>query len=149
MQHSPSGIKVDTLKHLESALDDRNSEWLDSILAQSAGALHFMDASILIRLAEAPWHQRHEDVVFALQGLRSPEAVNALERTAFSKHEYLAYDNSHALARKCTWALADIGTPEAHQALTRIASCSDETIAGYARKRLDNWQLELPRKGNS
>jgi hypothetical protein len=57
--------------------------------------------------------------------------VDALERTAHAVHDYLAYDDGFALTRKCTWALADIGTPEAQQALTRLA-CDNSNIASYA-----------------
>jgi hypothetical protein len=35
------------------------------------------------------------------------------------------------LHEKCTWARADIGTPEAQQALTRLA-CDNSNIASYA-----------------
>jgi hypothetical protein len=72
--------------------------------------------------------------------------VDALERTAYAVHNYLAYDDGFALARKCTWAPADIGTPEAQQALTRLASGDNAVIASYAQKRLTNWQNELRRK---
>jgi len=81
--------------------------------------------------------------------LRSPAAVDALERTAHAVHGYLAYDDGFALARKCTWALADIGTPEAQQALVRLAACDNSIIASYAQKRLTNWQNEFHRKGHS
>jgi hypothetical protein len=98
-------------------------------------------------LADAPWHFSHEDVVHALQRLRSPEAVGLLERTAFSVHKYQDYDETFGLARKCTWAPADIGTPEARLALARLANCNNSFIAVYAKKRLDQWERELHRKG--
>jgi len=50
------------------------------------------------------------------------------------------------LASQCIWALADIGSPEADDALTRIADCGNPVIAKYALERLKNWQKELPRK---
>jgi hypothetical protein len=103
--------------------------------------------AILAKLIEAPWHVMHEDIARALQQLRSPEAVEGLERTAYSHFEYLEYDNGYPLIHKCTWALADIGTPEAKQALERIAQHDDPEIAGYAQKRLAQWEQELHRKG--
>ncbi len=75
--------------------------------------------------------------------------MDALERTAHVVYDYLAYDDGFALARKCTWAPADIGTPEAQQALTRLSACDNSIIASYAQKRLAKWQDELHRKGHS
>jgi len=101
-------------------------------------------------LAEAllmPWHMRHEDVALALQRLRDPRTVDALFRASLSKHDYLAYDEFSGLARKCTWALADIGTVEAKQRLEQLAGSENPTIAAYARKRLDRWEEERERKG--
>ena len=146
MEHPPTESQIEAARRLDSAIRLRNPELAESAIC-GAFSLHPIHAPALILLAEASWHQRHEDVVRYLQQLRSPAAVDALERTAFSIHEYLAYDEDFGLARKCTWALADIGTPAAHQALTRLADCNNPTIAGYAKKRLDNWQKELPRKG--
>ena len=93
------------------------------------------------------WHTRHEDVASALQKLRDPRSVGALFEAALSRHGYLGYDEFFGLARKCTWALADIGTPEARERLQELASGQNATIAAYARKRLDRWEQELHRKG--
>ena len=103
----------------------------------------------LIELLGKPWHQRHEDVVGALQELRDPRAVNALYEEAHATYEYLSYDEVFGLARKCTWALADIGTPEAKAKLETLAQEGNELVAGYARKRLDRWESELTRKGHA
>jgi hypothetical protein len=62
------------------------------------------------------------------------------------KHDHLAYDDRHALARKCTWALADIGTPAARAHLEGIAHRGDPELAVYAQERLANWESELDRK---
>jgi hypothetical protein len=48
------------------------------------------------------------------------------------------YDEGHALARKCTWALAKIGTREAVDRLRDLACCGDSVIEAYARKRLSD-----------
>lgn len=101
----------------------------------------------LVALLRASWHTRHEDVARWLQQLRDPRAVDALFDAALTKHAHFEHDSSYAFARKCTWALADIGTPEARAYLTRLASGDDAEIAGYAQKRLDQWDDELDRKG--
>lgn len=93
------------------------------------------------------WHTRHEDIARALQELKDSRAVSALESAALVDYPYLAFDENFALARKCTWALADIGTIEAKQALARLASNARLEVSSFAQKRLDNWGMELSRKG--
>jgi|ERR1041384_60671 hypothetical protein len=104
-------------------------------------------APLLARLLLQPWHRKHEDIASALQQLRVPATADALAEAALVKHDYLAYNDSHALARKCTWALADIGSPQARCHLETLARVDDAEIAGYAQKRLDSWDSELGRKG--
>jgi len=106
------------------------------ILAWRFSALGPSHVDVLCTLLLAPWHTRHEDIAKALQTLRDPRAVGALTEAATTKHAYLEYDQSHALARKCTWALADIGTDAARARLLQLTRCTDETVAGYARRRL-------------
>jgi hypothetical protein len=101
----------------------------------------------LIEFLRASWHYHHEDIAFTLQQLRDPRAIEALYETALTKHDYHAYDDGHALARKCTWALADIGTPEALEKLQSPAKSGDPEIAAYAKKRIDRWAAEKARKG--
>ena len=100
----------------------------------------------LLALLTQRTHTRHEDIVSSLQMLRDPRAVDALYDTALVNHEYLAYDKLFGLARKCTWALADIGTPEARARLVILARNSNSQIAAYAQKRLDSWDDERQRK---
>ena len=104
-------------------------------------------APVLAALLLEPWHHQHEDIARTLQKLRIASTAGALAEAARVKHEYLAHDDSHALARKCTWALADIGSTEARAHLEGLAKDADSEIAGYAQERLDNWQSELGRKG--
>ena len=64
---------------------------------------------LLVQLASADWHHKHEDVVSALGQLRSPAAVEALYHAAWWVPDYLDFDESRALAVKAIWALG--GTP--------------------------------------
>lgn len=100
---------------------------------------------MLCRLLHVDWHSQHEDIVSTLQGLKDPRAVDALYGAAFVKHEYLAYDEFFGLARKCTWALADIGTADALVKLQLLAASDNSVIAGYAQKRVHNWKNERSR----
>jgi hypothetical protein len=138
---------------VESALRDAlASQDADTVECALLLAFHFdlmtVDlAPLLAALLVLPWHRKHEDIARALQQLRTPATADALAQAALMKHDYLAYDDSRALARKCTWALADIGSPQARVHLENLARVDDSKIAGYARKRLLNWDAELRRKG--
>jgi hypothetical protein len=101
----------------------------------------------ILHLLALPWHRQHEDLIGWLQQLRDPRAVDALHAAALVDHEYLDHDEFFGVARKCTWALADIGTPEALSKLRLLAASSNPLIAGYAQKRVDAWDAEAPRKG--
>jgi hypothetical protein len=100
----------------------------------------------LLSLLRSSEHFRHEDIVLALQGARDMRAVDALFETATISHKYLDYDETFGLARKCTWALADIGTNEARTRLEQLAKGENPSIARYAKKRLDHWEDERHRK---
>ena len=115
------------------------------IMAWQVG-LHECMTPVLNALSEAEFHTRHEDVVRALQVVGNVSSVGALERVAHAKHECLSYDEVFVLARKCTWALADIGTSEARAALERLSQSSEPLIGEFAQKRLVNWGAELGRK---
>src|SRR4051794_19486668 len=114
-------------------LDETRRKLLDAMTARDAGA--FEDAlfnafgrgvprelsGLLAEALRMPWHQRHEDLARALQDLKDPDSVDALFLAAQDVHEYLSYDEFFGLARKCTWALADIGTPAAKARLEELA----------------------------
>ncbi|MBK7398395.1 MAG: hypothetical protein IPJ34_19405 [Myxococcales bacterium] len=92
------------------------------------------------------WHTVHEDVARALQTLQHPSSVESLFAAAHAQQPYLEYDECFGLARRCTWALADIGTPEARQRLIDLAAGDNAIIAGYAQKRLDHWDIDGHRR---
>ena len=94
-------------------------------------ALHLLN-----QLLVEGWHNRHEDIAFALEGLRDPSSVEPLYQAALSRHEYLDFDEGYALARKCTWGLYKIGTLEAFERLRDLSWVENPVIAAYARKRL-------------
>jgi len=121
---------------VEQAIDDAHRVGSDSTIVP-----------LLLDLLEQDFHSRHEDIIRMLQRLKDPRASQSLYKAALVTHDYLDYDDFFGLARKCTWALADIGTPEARSLLEQLALNENGYIAGYAQKRLDNWDEELSRKG--
>jgi hypothetical protein len=94
-------------------------------------------------------HYRHEDIVRLLQEAKDSRAVDTLYKAALVIPEYQEeYDGGAALARKCTWALADIGNAEAYHKLLLLAKNNNPEIAGYAQRRIGLWEKELPRKSH-
>ena len=135
------------LRELWRAIEARDAERVEFALYDCyKSGLTPEHVPSLIKLLGQPWHYRHEDVVHALQELKDPRAIDALYEEAHASYEYLAYDEFYGLARQCTWALADIGTPEAQAKLQALAREDNELVAGYARRRLDRWENELHRK---
>jgi hypothetical protein len=138
----------DIRERLEQAIEARNAHAFELALtsAYQLGLTRDL-AGPLTQALLMGWHTRHEDVARALQTLKDPVAVDALFEAALSKHDYLEYDEFFGLARKCTWALADIGTVDAKRRLERLAACENAQISAYAQKRLDRWEDEKERKG--
>src|SRR6266542_204698 len=68
---------------------------------------------MLLDLAVASWHERHEDVIDALAKLKAPKSVDALFRTALTSFPYREYDEFNSLGMKCVRALAAIQTKDA------------------------------------
>jgi hypothetical protein len=91
---------------------------------------------LLVQLASADWHHKHEDVVSALGQLRSPAAVEALYHAAWWVPEYLDFDESRVLAVKAIWALGGTPGAEAEQALERLLSAEGEVVREAARAQL-------------
>ena len=96
--------------------------------------LEFLD--VLIRLSDADWHQRHEDVVTALDKLRDVRATDAFYRATLKLHTYLDYDDSRALASKAIWALGRLGDATADQRLRSLAESGEPVVRAYAREQL-------------
>lgn len=147
------GFDVDTepravLGLLEEATRLGDAASIECALMIAPGRTGDLDVvPTLIELLGSEAHVRHEDVARWLQQLRDPRAVEALHAAALTEHGHLGHDGGHALARKCTWALADIGTPEAREKLRLLAEGDDAEIAGDALRRLERWGEELARKG--
>lgn len=97
------------------------------------------------KLLKLSWHTCHDQLVLNFQRLSNPLTIGILYETALNEEiESMDYK---PIARKCTWALADIGTEAAKGKLNLLAKCGDEIIEGYANKRLINWEKEQYRKG--
>ena len=138
------------VKKLRKSIESKNPDEVDNAVIEATSTDKPAEVvPYLCELLEAKWHFDHEDITLALQKIGDSRAIDVLKRTATCKFDYLDYDDSYPLSRKCTWALADIGTEEAKAALKELAKNSDELIAEYAQKRINNWDKELKRKRNA
>ncbi len=125
------------LKLLGRAITDRDARGVE--MALHVGHRFGITSDYLaplLQLATADFHERHEDVVRALQHLAAPESVEALEATAVASYPYLEYDDDYALGIKCLHALEAIATPDAYAAIERLSRSSNEVLAAKATAML-------------
>ena len=124
---------------LEEAYRAQNAEDLQCALiighAFGFGPEHI---DVLRRLAEAEWHYSHEDVVEALDSLRTSDAVEALFRATQWVPKSLEYDDSRALAVKAIWALGKIPGTAAETKLETLARSGDAILRKTAMEQLES-----------
>ena len=91
---------------------------------------------VLCKLADEEWHKSHEDVVWALDGLRDKRAIDVFVRAALKLHPYLAYDDTRALASKALYALANLADPDADERLRWLSQSDDPVVKEEAVRQL-------------
>lgn len=132
------------LSVLQNAYETKNAEEIDLGLTlpffdkDFKGSNKYVD--ILCKLLREPWHHKHEDIAVLLQGLKAPESVDALYEAVFSRFDYLDYDDTYALARKCIHALGDINTEYSREKLKLLASSDIPIIKEKADKQLNYYR---------
>jgi hypothetical protein len=139
MSRFPSAIERGMVasRLLEDVFTSRNSDDVQSaLIVGHAFGFASEQVGLLTRLLEADWHVSHEDVVSALDKLRSPEGVNALYHATQWTPAYLSYDDSRALAGKAIWALGNLTGNEASAALQQLAASNDAFIKNSAKEQL-------------
>ena len=120
---------------LEAVLAQRDAAELTRVLATvwSVG-LSVKWAPVFAKLLVERWHFQQEDLANALQDLRDPSTADALLVVALDSAPYDEIDDGRALARKCVWALHDIG---ARAELEQIATTAkDEETRERAADKL-------------
>jgi hypothetical protein len=128
------------LEQLNIAYTTTDSDLLDYVIPVVSFDTNFPNTEkyvqIFCQLLREDWHYRHEDIVSLLEGIKSPNSIEDLFDTASKKFEYLDYDETYSLARKCTYALAAIKSPLAVEKLNLLANHEIEILSGYAKQRL-------------
>jgi HEAT repeat protein len=104
-------------------------------------------APLLTKLLLEDWHDSHEDIAFELGLIGDPCAIDSIAKAVTLPVAYLVeWGNLHEFQRKCTYALARIGTPESRKALEALTQHSDSHIRECAIEGLEKWPL--PYQGN-
>ncbi len=128
----------DVLRRLESLFATRDADELDRVLPEAwALRVSVRWAPIFARLLGERWHAQQQELADSLQDMREPSTIEALYAVAHDAAPYNEVDDGRALARKCVWALHDIGTPAAIARLHQLAAAAgDLETRGHAAKRL-------------
>jgi len=131
------------LENLEQAFkrkDAKQTEYIFRILFLDELLLRSNKyAPLLSDLLLADWHYIHEDVAMILREIKSPDSVKALKNAAIMKLDYLDYDDTFQLARKCIKALHAVHTESSKTALSELIQYNNPIIAKYAQKELNRW----------
>lgn len=139
--------KEDLIYLFEIALKNKNSNQIEEAIIETSKFLDRNEFEIyLSKLLSLDWHFSHEEIATTLQQIGSKNSIDALFSAVTNKFKYLYYDDSKAFARKCIWAIADIGSNKAKEALIELSKIEDTEIAEYAKKRIENWNKEMDRK---
>jgi len=139
--------KEETIVNIENALISSNVQDMDIALEPLYSESDLSEfIPVLISALRSENHFRHEDIVSLFQKAKDPRTCKVLFETSKKLLEHLNYDSTFGLARKCTWALADIGTIESKEFIKNISLTGNQIIAEYANKRIKNWNKNLDRK---
>lgn len=133
-RRSASAVTLDILRRGRDAHDAVDVEFGLYLGHHFGFTLEHVD--VLCTLADAPWHECHEDVVDALASLKVPRAVDALYRAAAAEFPYRSYDDAHSLAVKAIYALSAIRNDEAVDRLEALANSGVQVVAETARDHL-------------
>lgn len=134
-------IELDTefvIGLLKECMNERNPEYVE--IALMIGFKHSLFTKAvqddLMNLLKEDWHRKHEDIVRVIQEVGDFKAADVLYETCLKKYEYLAYNNSEALARKCIKALGKIGGIEVKEKLLLLSKCEDDYIRKTSLEQL-------------
>lgn len=137
-------LEKDILKAIELKDKVMISDLFEQIPFPAPTSIVLLFARILCE----EWHEQHDEIADCLQVSKNPEIVSYLHEACLTNISYLEkYAGLDAFHRRCTWAIADIGTEEAKQTLVDLTKRTDAALVEYAQERIDNWQAELHRKG--
>jgi hypothetical protein len=138
LRQFPSAVECGklALNWLQEAYQVQNARDLDcALIVGFTFGFAPEHADILCQLVDAEWHHSHENVVEALDEIKSPNV--ALFRAAQWIPRYLEFDESRALASKAIWALGKLASNDACVRLTMLANSGDAFLRKAAAQQLE------------
>jgi hypothetical protein len=131
-------LKEEAIVLLKNSPDALSADEIEAIFALSGDLAESSEGvDILNLLISQSNHHKHEDIVRSLQKAHDPSSISALVGAIQADFDYLSWDEDKALARKCMWALAAIGTKEAWSEIGRFSQLGDPVVAAWAKEQLD------------
>jgi DNA-binding transcriptional regulator GbsR (MarR family) len=131
--------KTNPEKLLQEALLNKSADGVQQALASiyTSKTIPKDISYILIMLLREAWHFSHEDIAMALKEIKDLSSVNELYLTTEQKFDYLAYDDTFQLARKCIKAISAIDNENAIEKLKLLSQSNNGVIKAYAEKELN------------
>ena len=125
--------------HFARATREESAEEIEQLVDRMVTLYDPVESlDILHALLLLPFHRSHQGVVSLLQRLKSPRSVPFLRQALATPFAYLAYtcSDSDVIAKRFSWALFAIGTPEAVQVLREFAQAADPGVRREMQYRL-------------
>ena len=139
----PVNLKKDEgyiINGLKTAYGSQNSEDVEYFLSlvsfHNGWNTDSEYAFIFSKLLTEEWHFSHENIASLLQGSKNPATVDCLYNACFLQLDYMDYDDTYSLARKCIHALGDINTEHSIEKLKLLATSDIPIIKEKAEKQL-------------
>ena len=125
---------------ISDSITNKNEEEFDLLLTLLE---HFKNTKnfdlILAELLIQPWHHFHDRIATILEFDKNEDTIEFLCKGAFYRCDNLEYESDYcSFNRKCIYALAKIGTPEALNCIEKISASNKPIISNYAEYILKN-----------
>lgn len=121
---------------LDAASKARNAEECALIVGFTFG-FSFEDRDVRVHLANADWHQSHEDIVSSLENWPTAETLAALFHATQWIPKYLEFDDNRALAVKAIGAIGKVRGALAEERLAELARSSNAVLRANAKQQLE------------
>lgn len=92
---------------------------------------------LICQFLKEQWHFSHESLVGALPTLDIPVVVETLYKTALLKLDYLFYDDTFALARRCIFKLGKINSIDSRRKLDLLGKSDNPVIRKHIKEQME------------
>lgn len=128
----------DLISLFQKGIANKDLDVIEEVLVLlSIGSFNLnLFVSDLCNLLLTDWHYKHEDIVMLLKEIKDSSTVDCLYKAAELYFEYLDYDDTYQLARKCIKVLSAIGNENAISKLWLLSKSEIPEISEYSKKEL-------------